>query len=45
MLETAIAYLVVFALGFGAGYGVRELVSRKRRHRTAERRRLGASDY
>jgi hypothetical protein len=37
--------LVVFALGFGIGYGVRELVSRKRHRRSAEHRRSGSSDY
>jgi hypothetical protein len=38
MLETAVAYFVVLALGFGVGYGVRELVSSKRHRRSAERR-------
>jgi hypothetical protein len=28
-----IVYLVVLALGFAAGYGVRERISRKRRRR------------
>jgi len=33
-----IANLVVFALGFAVGYGVREHVSRKRRRRHAAER-------
>jgi hypothetical protein len=45
MLETAVAYLVVFALGFGVGYGVREQVSRMRHRRNAERRWSGFSYY
>jgi hypothetical protein len=32
-----IVYLVVLALGFAIGYGVRERVSRKRHRRAAER--------
>jgi hypothetical protein len=32
-----IAYLIVFVLGFAAGYGVREQASRKRRRRYVER--------
>jgi hypothetical protein len=33
-----IAYLIVFALGFASGYGVRDYVSRKRRREAAARR-------
>ena len=33
-----ISYLAVFALGCVVGYGVRELKSRKRRRRAAQRR-------
>jgi hypothetical protein len=33
-----IAYLIVFAFGFAAGYGVREQVSRKRRREAVARR-------
>jgi hypothetical protein len=35
-----IAYLIVFAFGFAAGYGVRDRVSRKRRREAAARRVL-----
>jgi hypothetical protein len=31
-----VLYLIVFALGFGAGYGVREYMSRKRHRRARE---------
>jgi len=33
-----IAYLIVFAFGLAAGYGVRDYVSRKRRRDAAARR-------
>ena len=36
-METAVAFLIVFALGFGVGYSLRAQVSRKRRRRDAER--------
>jgi hypothetical protein len=32
-METLIAFLVVFALGFAVGYGIRERKSRNRRRR------------
>jgi len=32
-MDLAIAFLVVFAIGFGAGYAVRERKSRNRRRR------------
>jgi hypothetical protein len=36
-VETTVAFLVVFAFGFGVGYFVREQVSRARRRRYSER--------
>ena len=45
MLEIAVGLLVGCAFGFGVGFGVRELVSRKRHRRSAERRRSGYSYY
>ena len=37
LMETAVAFLIVFALGLGVGYSLRAQVSRKRRRRGAER--------
>jgi hypothetical protein len=37
MSDTAIVYLVIFALGFGVEYAVREQISRNRRRRHSER--------
>jgi hypothetical protein len=38
-LEIAIAAAIAFVIGFALGYGVREWISRRRRH--AERQRRG----
>lgn len=40
MMETGITLLLVFAVGFGAGYAAREQVSRQRLRRFAVERRL-----
>jgi hypothetical protein len=31
MLEVLVAFLTIFGAGFAAGYGVREIISRRRR--------------
>ena len=38
--KLTIVYLIVFALGFASGFGVRDHVSRKRRREAAARRGL-----
>lgn len=37
LMSTALFVLALFAAGFGAGYGVREVMSRRRRARERER--------